>query len=69
MTVTVLPDFILYGDMYCTASRLTFSRSCIKLEGSIVNGTSETFSFQWAAGDIVTIESHWCAEVGLLLLF
>lgn len=63
MTVTVFPDFILYGDTYCTETRLTFSCSCIKLEGSLVNGISETFNFEWATGDIVTVESHWCEMV------
>ncbi|KAF3435089.1 hypothetical protein FNV43_RR22176 [Rhamnella rubrinervis] len=63
MTVTVLPDFIIYGDKSCTESRLTFSLTFIKLKGSMVDGTSEKFSFEWAIGDIITIESYWCARV------
>ncbi|XP_015893774.3 probable ubiquitin-like-specific protease 2A isoform X2 [Ziziphus jujuba] len=63
MTVTLFPDFILYGDRYCKATRLTFSCSCIKLEGSLVNGISETFRSQWATRDIISIESQWCQTV------
>ncbi|KAK0590747.1 hypothetical protein LWI29_031205 [Acer saccharum] len=63
MTVVVSPDFIVYRDIYCTESRLTFSCSCIKLEGSTVNGTKEKYNFEWAIGDVTKIESEWCGEV------
>ncbi|KAI9177406.1 hypothetical protein LWI28_014836 [Acer negundo] len=63
MTVVVSPDFIVYRDIYCTESRLTFSCSCIKLEGSTVNGTKQKYNFEWAIGDVTKIESEWCGEV------
>ncbi|KAK3185160.1 hypothetical protein Dsin_032446 [Dipteronia sinensis] len=63
ITVVVSPDFIVYRDIYCTESRLTFSCSCIKLEGSTVNGTKEKYNFEWAIGDVTKIESEWCGEV------
>ncbi|KAL5855045.1 hypothetical protein ACOSQ4_004847 [Xanthoceras sorbifolium] len=63
MTVVVSPDFIVYRDIYCTETRLTFSCSCIKVEGSTVNGTKGTINFEWAIGDVTKIESKWCGEV------
>ncbi|KAJ9174962.1 hypothetical protein P3X46_013554 [Hevea brasiliensis] len=61
--VVVFPDFILYEDMYCTESRLTFLRSCIRVEGSIVNGATGTFNIEWALDDVISIESEWCRRV------
>ncbi|XP_050260701.1 probable ubiquitin-like-specific protease 2A isoform X3 [Quercus robur] len=63
MTVHVFPDFLIYGDIYCTKCRLTFSNSSIKLEGSTVNGLKEIFSFEWAVGAITKIESEWFGRV------
>lgn len=61
--VVVCPDYIIYGDTYCAESRLTFSCSCIKLEGSTINGSKQAFSFEWAVEDIVNIKSDWYAKV------
>lgn len=64
--VVVFPDVILYEDIYCTDSRLTFSRSYIRVEGSIVNGAKGTFNVEWAISDIISIESEWCQRVSWL---
>ncbi|KAJ0252020.1 ubiquitin-like-specific protease 2A [Hirschfeldia incana] len=61
--VLIIPDFIIYGDIYCTNSKLTFSCNCMSVESSSVNATKGTFSCQWAIEDIVRIESQWCSEV------
>ncbi|KAJ9159196.1 hypothetical protein P3X46_024718 [Hevea brasiliensis] len=61
--VVVFPDFVLYKDIYCTESHLTFSRSCIRVEGSTVNGAKGTFNIEWAIGDVISIESEWCGRV------
>ncbi|XP_021625723.1 probable ubiquitin-like-specific protease 2B isoform X3 [Manihot esculenta] len=61
--VIVFPDFILYEDIYSTESRLTFSRSCIRVEGSTVNGAKQTFNVEWAISDIISIESEWWGRV------
>uniref|UniRef100_A0A2P2M0A4 Putative ubiquitin-like-specific protease 2A isoform X2 n=1 Tax=Rhizophora mucronata TaxID=61149 RepID=A0A2P2M0A4_RHIMU len=66
--VIVFPDFILFGDLYCTESRLTFSRCCIKVEGSTVNGEKGTFNAEWPVGDIVDFESEWCGVVSYPIL-
>ncbi|KAK4563776.1 hypothetical protein RGQ29_006057 [Quercus rubra] len=63
MTVHVFPDFLIYGDIYCTKCQLTFSNSSIKLEGSTVNGLKEIFSFEWAVGANTKIESEWFGRV------
>ncbi|EOA16067.1 hypothetical protein CARUB_v10004200mg [Capsella rubella] len=59
----ITPDVIIYGDIYCTNSKLTFSRSCMNVESSSVNATKGTFSCQWRIEDIIKIESQWCLEV------
>ncbi|CAH8384557.1 unnamed protein product [Eruca vesicaria subsp. sativa] len=61
--VIMIPDFIIYGEIYCTNSKLTFSRNCMRIESSSVNATTGTFSCQWEIEDIVRIESQWCSEV------
>ncbi|KAF2585503.1 hypothetical protein F2Q70_00034008 [Brassica cretica] len=61
--VLIIPDVIIYGEIYCTNSKLTFSRNCMTVESSSVNATKGTFSCQWAIEDIVRIESQWCSEV------
>ncbi|KAJ4873529.1 Cysteine proteinases superfamily protein [Raphanus sativus] len=61
--VLIIPDFIIYGDIYCTNSKLTFSRNCMSVESSSVNATKGTFSCKWAIEDIVRIESQWCSEL------
>ncbi|CAL0300824.1 unnamed protein product [Lupinus luteus] len=61
--VVVFPDFIQYEDLYATRSRLIFSWSSLKLEGSTINGTGGTFKLQWACEDITKIESHWLGKV------
>ncbi|XP_054801820.1 probable ubiquitin-like-specific protease 2A isoform X2 [Prosopis cineraria] len=61
--VDVNPDFILYGDIYSTDSRLTFSCSSVKLEGSAVNGSGETYKFEWSIDNVIKIVSCWCEQV------
>ncbi|KAF8045132.1 hypothetical protein N665_5560s0001, partial [Sinapis alba] len=61
--VLIIPDFIIYGDIYCTNSKLTFSRNCMSVESSSVNATKGTFSCHWEIKDIFRIESQWCSEV------
>ncbi|CAH2077000.1 unnamed protein product [Thlaspi arvense] len=61
--VLIFPDVIVYGDIYCTNSKLTFSRDCMNVESSSVNATTETFGCQWTIEDIIRIESQWCSEV------
>ncbi|XP_024005394.1 probable ubiquitin-like-specific protease 2A [Eutrema salsugineum] len=61
--VLILPDVIIYGDIYCTNSKLTFSRNCMNVESSSVNATKETFCCQWKIEEIIRIESQWCSEV------
>lgn len=61
--VLIIPDVIVYGDIYCTESRLTFSGNCMNVESSSVNATEETFSCEWTIEDIIKIESQWHLEV------
>ncbi|XP_062082613.1 probable ubiquitin-like-specific protease 2A isoform X3 [Humulus lupulus] len=58
-TVNIFPDYIIYRDTHLTKSCLTFSCHCIKIEGSSFTGTCKSVSFQWAIGDIISIESEW----------
>lgn len=66
-TVVVLfPNYIIYGDIYSSESRLTFSRSCIKLDGSTLYGAKAPFSLLWAVTDILNIDAQWCEQVGCM---
>ncbi|GLT94349.1 hypothetical protein SLE2022_120940 [Rubroshorea leprosula] len=61
--VIIFPDFIMRKEIYCTKAQLTFSDNAFKVEGSAMNGTDGTFSFEWAIDDIVSIQSEWCGRV------
>ncbi|XP_057431259.1 probable ubiquitin-like-specific protease 2A isoform X2 [Lotus japonicus] len=61
--VDVSPDFIQYEDLYSTQSRLIFSCTSLKLEGSQINGSRGTFKIEWEIEDIISIESHWCEKI------
>ena len=58
--VECLPDYIVYRDKYSTDSVVTFSSSCIKIEGY---WKAETFEFQWGVDHIMNIECQWCERV------
>ncbi|XP_038888442.1 uncharacterized protein LOC120078284 isoform X4 [Benincasa hispida] len=59
----VFPDFVIYEGNWCTTSKLIFSCTCIKLQGSAVSGLQRTFDSEWAVSDVVGIESEWCSRV------
>ncbi|KAG5104525.1 hypothetical protein JHK82_041495 [Glycine max] len=61
--VDVIPDFIQYEDLYSTRSWLTFSCNSLKLEGSTINRTRETFKIEWATEEIIKIESYWFGNI------
>lgn len=63
MKVDVFPDFILCAGTYCTESRISFSGSCVRVEGSTINGVKGTFNAEWIVDDILKIESEWCGRV------
>ncbi|KAL1822962.1 probable ubiquitin-like-specific protease 2B isoform X2 [Daucus carota subsp. sativus] len=60
--VECLPDYIVYRDKYSTDSVVTFSSSCIKIEGY---WKAETFEFQWGVDHIMNIECQWCERLEL----
>ncbi|KAM7479032.1 hypothetical protein LguiA_027245 [Lonicera macranthoides] len=61
--VVLFPNYIIYGDIYSSESRLTFSRSCIKLDGSTLYGAKAPFSLLWAVTDILNIDAQWCEQL------
>lgn len=60
--VECLPDYIVYHDKYSTDSVVTFSSSCIKIEGY---WQAESFEFQWGVDQIMNIECQWCERLEL----
>lgn len=68
MVVNAFPDFVLYGDIYSTSSRLIFSCNSVKLEGSTANGSGGTFKFEWPIDNIVKIESCWFGKVSYIYI-
>lgn len=64
MTVVLYPDYVVYGDSYCTgAQQLTFSHSCIKISGLVPSESDETLHFEWAVDDVVNVECQWVQNV------
>ncbi|KAK9097163.1 hypothetical protein Sjap_022660 [Stephania japonica] len=68
MAVDVVPDYLIYGDRYCTESLLTFSCSGIKLEGRNACGSKELLCFEWEITEIDEIKSQWFARVETALV-
>lgn len=67
--IEVFPDFIQYEDLYSTRSRLIFSYSSLKLEGSTINGTGGILKIEWETEDIIKIVSHWFGKVNCFIYF
>lgn len=55
---------MVYRDSYCTDCVLTFTSSCITIEGSTYDD-DKNLKFQWGIQDISHIKSHWCGPVSL----
>ncbi|KAF9608671.1 hypothetical protein IFM89_010455 [Coptis chinensis] len=68
MAISVTPDYLMYKDKYCTESSLSFSPSCIKLEGVNAYGSKEFVISEWGIADVISIESQWYAMVGTALV-
>ncbi|CAJ1961344.1 unnamed protein product [Sphenostylis stenocarpa] len=66
--VDVIPDFIQCEDLYSTCSQLTFTCNSLKLKGSTINGTRETFKIEWTTEDIIKIESCWFGNIETALI-
>ncbi|CAI9104115.1 OLC1v1002733C1 [Oldenlandia corymbosa var. corymbosa] len=60
--VVVKPDCIFCGNMYCTASTMTFSPRSVRLEGSF-NRVNISFDFNWPISDFEKITCLWYKEV------
>ncbi|GKC18112.1 retrovirus-related pol polyprotein from transposon TNT 1-94, partial [Tanacetum coccineum] len=59
-TVVFSPDHMAYQDKYCADCVLTFTSSCIQIEGSFLDDDDEEpFRLQWGIEDILCIKSHW----------
>ena len=61
LAVIFYPDHMVYGDSYCTDCVLTFTSSCIKIEGSgsTLDGDDKILKLRWDVQDLVHIKSHW----------
>ncbi|PWA91648.1 ulp1 protease family, C-terminal catalytic domain-containing protein [Artemisia annua] len=67
-TVVFSPDHMAYQDRYCIDCVLTFTSSCIKIEGSFLDNDEEPFRLQWGIEDILYIKSHWYQHAGMTML-
>ncbi|GJY09926.1 hypothetical protein Tco_0378111 [Tanacetum coccineum] len=58
-TVVFSPDHMAYQDKYCADCVLTFTSSCIQIEGSFLDDDDEEpFRLEWGIEDILCIKSH-----------
>nr|GEV73664.1 probable ubiquitin-like-specific protease 2B isoform X3 [Tanacetum cinerariifolium] len=67
-TVVFSPDHMEYQDKYCADCVLTFTSSCIKIEGSFLDDDEEPFILQWGIEDVLYIKSHWYQRAGMTML-
>ncbi|GJW85599.1 probable ubiquitin-like-specific protease 2B isoform X3, partial [Tanacetum coccineum] len=56
-TVVFSPDHMAYQDKYCADCVLTFTSSCIKIEGSFLDDDEEPFRLHWGIEDILCWDS------------
>ncbi|KAL6179345.1 hypothetical protein ACLB2K_050861 [Fragaria x ananassa] len=69
MTVVLYPDYVVYGDSYCTgAQQLTFSHSCIKISGLVPSESDETLNFEWGVDDVVNVECQWVQNAEFVMI-
>ncbi|XP_050375868.1 probable ubiquitin-like-specific protease 2B isoform X2 [Argentina anserina] len=69
MTVVLYPDYVVYGDSYCTgAQQITFSHSCIKISGLAPSETDETLNIEWGVDDLVNVECLWVQNAEFVLI-
>ncbi|XP_022951342.1 probable ubiquitin-like-specific protease 2B isoform X1 [Cucurbita moschata] len=61
--VVLCPDYIIYGDSYCTSSQLTFSHNGVKINGFSDYGSNEFLNLEWGVDDLINIECHWFQRV------
>ncbi|XP_024169264.1 probable ubiquitin-like-specific protease 2B isoform X1 [Rosa chinensis] len=69
MTVVLYPDYVVYGDSYCTgAQQLTFSHSCIKISGLALSENDKTLNFEWGVDDLVNVECQWVQNAEFVMI-
>ncbi|CAI9270170.1 unnamed protein product [Lactuca saligna] len=70
LAVLFYPDHMVYGDSYCTNCVLTFTSTCIKIEGSgsTLDGDDKILKLQWDVQDLVHIKSHWYELVEMAMV-
>ncbi|KAM5575419.1 putative ubiquitin-like-specific protease 2B [Rosa sericea] len=69
MTVVLYPDYVVYGDSYCTgAQQLTFSHSCIKISGLAPSENDKTLNFEWGVDDLVNVECQWVQNAEFVMI-
>ncbi|KAL8243146.1 hypothetical protein R6Q59_009404 [Mikania micrantha] len=66
--VVFYPDHMVYRNSYCTDCVLTFTSSCIKIEGSTLDDDDNTLRFQWGIQDILGIKSQLYELVGVAMV-
>ncbi|KAG1358692.1 putative ubiquitin-like-specific protease [Cocos nucifera] len=67
MAIIVFPDYVIYKNMLCGESRLTFFTDCIKIEFSDASGNGK-FVLECAIADIIYIYRQWSGSVEAALV-
>ncbi|KAJ0790751.1 putative Ulp1 peptidase [Helianthus annuus] len=66
--VVFYPEHMVYRDSCCTNCVLTFTSSCLKIEGSTLDNDDSTLRFQWGVQDILSIKSQLYELVGMAMV-
>ena len=63
MEVVLYPDYVIYQGNYYMGPQLTFTRCCIKINGSTGCVNQGTFNCEWAAEDLIDIKCQFIQSV------
>ncbi|XP_076899565.1 putative ubiquitin-like-specific protease 2B [Bidens hawaiensis] len=68
LAVVFYPDHMVYRGSYCTDCVLTFTSSCIKIEGSAFSDDDITLRLQWGVQDILSFKSQMYELAGMAMV-
>ncbi|KAI4337600.1 hypothetical protein L6164_015995 [Bauhinia variegata] len=66
--IALYPDYVIYQNHYYMGPQLTFSHSCIKINGSTASLKQGTFNLEWAVDDLIDIKSQLFQNNGMVII-
>ncbi|OWM71333.1 probable ubiquitin-like-specific protease 2B isoform X1 [Punica granatum] len=66
--LVVFPEYVIYRANYYMEPVLSFSRTCVKIEGSTTHGKERGLTLECSVDDIVNISCQWFNKVETVLI-